>query len=71
MTKWYFVNKENGKIVPAAYHMVATAAKNNHGMPQQEIANGRFQTPFAIYTNEANLTAEEREQVAAWLAPQL
>jgi len=57
---WFRIDKGNGTVRLVDSAWIADVARNNFKRPNQAIASLRFQTPFAIYSDGAMLTDEER-----------
>ncbi len=68
--RWYRIDKGDGAITPVLGDVVELAARNHFETPDDAIASGRFQTPFAFYSDQASLSAEECMQRIRAIVPE-
>lgn len=56
---WRRIDKGDGSVSKVLLDVVQLAARNYYNAPAAVIEEGRFGTPFAIYSRMDKLTAEE------------
>ena len=59
--RWFRIDKGNGQIAVAKIEYVRRAASEKFSQPADVIKAGRFNTPFAIYSREDQLTPDEAD----------
>lgn len=59
--QWYRIDKGDGSLLAVNGVAVLRAAQGSYTNPAEVIKQGRFATPFAIYSRGDQLTERERE----------